>query len=325
MSQTRNLTIPDPGLPSAGSPAHKAFFLVGPTAVGKTAIGQHLAEQEGSDILSADSMLVYKGMDIGTAKPTAAEQKNVRYWGMDVVDPSETCSVGAYLEQSIHAFASGRPMLVVGGTGLYVKCLIEGLAALPPADPKLRDEFERLHREKGVEALQEKLKAADPARYDRLKDKRNPRRLVRALELAALKATPDASWKGPPGVPLVGLKMEPARLYDRIRQRVIRMYKDGLIDEVRRLKAQYRLLSKTALQAIGYAEALAVLDGKCLQDEAVERTAVRTRQLAKRQMTWFRRQANVQWLEIDPETPVAEIAGRVKELWNIHGATPLAI
>ena len=325
MSQTKNPSLPEPGLTPAVQPAHKAFFLVGPTAVGKTSVGQYLAERNGSDILSADSMLVYKDMDIGTAKPTAAERENVTYWGMDMVEPSDTCSVGAYLEHAARAFTSGKPVLVVGGTGLYVKCLLEGLAALPPADPRLRNELEQLYREKGLETLQEKLKTSDPARYDRLKDKKNPRRLVRALELAALSAADGPSWKGPSNVPLVGLKMDSARLYDRIRQRVVRMYRDGLIEEVRRLKERYRLLSKTALQAIGYAEALAVLDGQYSQKEAVELTTIRTRRLAKRQMTWFRRQANVQWLEIEIDAPIEETAGKVKELWKRYGETPLSI
>ncbi len=313
-------------VPSGSHPS--AYFLVGPTASGKTEIAHVIARNLDAVILSADSMLVYRDMNIGTAKPTEHERHGIVYFGMDVVPPSETFNVAQFLECARSAWqycVSHRvPLLVVGGTGLYVKCLAEGLADAPAADPELRKRAETILEREGVEGLYRILRATDRRIADSLKDRRNPRRLIRAMELAWQKAAPPAGWRGLQPRPMAGLKLPRAVLAERIAQRVRRMYERGLLDEMRQLLAAGPL-SPTARQAIGYAEAAAVLKGEITMEDAMARTVRRTRQLAKRQMTWFRHQANVQWLEVGVSEDVRETAERVVALWKEHGSVDLYI
>ena len=318
-------------MPSA---PHSAYFLVGPTAAGKTAVAQLLAAERGADILSADSMLVYRGMDLGTAKPTVAERAGVRYAGIDLVGPDEWFDVAAYAAHAAAALsrarAAGRPVIVTGGTGLYVQSLLAGVASRPPADPAWRTEAEQLLAAHGLGALQDRLRQLDADRFRALtaSDRQNPRRLMRAVELA--RATDGGHAPSRPlaaassNTPqLVGLRLPPALLWERIQARIQTMYAQGLLDEVRRLRAAFPTWSATARQAIGYAEALEALDGRCTIPEAQQRTALRTRQLAKRQMTWFRHQVRVRWVEVAPGATVADVAARVRELWNADGPTPV--
>lgn len=309
-------------------PASAAFVLVGPTAVGKSAVAHHLAREEGYDILSADSMAIYRGLDIGTAKPAARERAEVAYAGLDLAEPGETFSVGAYLAHARAAAAAsaqrGRALLVVGGTGLYIKCLTVGLQDAPAADPALRAGFEHLLAQEGVAGLQAELERLAPERLRALADPRNPRRLVRALELAALgQRMPEATAAAKPH--LLGLRAEPAELERRVAERVAEMYERGLLDEVRALRERGVRLSATAEQAIGYAEAFAVLDGRLTVEQARLRTQLRTRQLAKRQMTWFRHQATMTWLDVTSGRTVSDLASAVRAHWRLHGPTPLAI
>ena len=308
---------------------HAAFFLVGPTAVGKSAVAQYMAETQQWDILSADSMLVYLNMDIGTAKPLAEERSRITYGGMDLVNPDESFSVGQYVEHAQHILnessAKGKQLIVTGGTGLYIKCLTEGLDRLPPADPALRAWAEALLERDGIAALQKVLRQRDPARYEAVQDKNNPRRLIRALELAG-QVTGDTKTRSlKPSVPMIGLEMDSERLMAHIRHRVQGMYDAGLLDEVDRLLSAYQQLSKTALQAIGYAEAIAVRQGRLTQEEAIAKTVARTRQLAKRQRTWFRHQANVVWISVGENSTIEQIAGQVLAQWKKYGPTPLII
>jgi tRNA dimethylallyltransferase len=213
---------------------------------------------------------------------------------------------------------------VAGGTGLYVRCLTLGLIASPPPDPALRSELERELAAGGVIALQERLRARDPARLASLADPENPRRLIRAIELAEQGIpAPDPSAAGPKPR-LVGLRMTPPDLLRRIEARVHGMFERGLLEEVEGLRARYPAWSGTARHAIGYAEALTVLEGRCSVKNAMESTVIRTRQLARRQMTWFRHQADVTWVDIPFDAPLAETAARVQSLWNQHGRTDLA-
>ncbi|MBU4201285.1 MAG: tRNA (adenosine(37)-N6)-dimethylallyltransferase MiaA [Verrucomicrobia bacterium] len=306
------------------------FFLVGPTAVGKTAVAHWIAERHGFDILSADSMLVYRGMDIGTAKPTPEERRLVRYHGLDLVLFREPFSVGEYRAAALQAIretgAAGRRLIVTGGTGLYVKCLTDGLMARPPRNDNIRAQAECLLTERGVEALQEWLRCRDPARYQSLSDPRNPRRLIRAIEAAESGETVAGTpWNAPRTGPRIpGLMLPPDTLYDLIEKRVHRMYAAGLIEEVQHLMAQGLASAPTASKAIGYAEAMVYLNGRRTRDEAFAETVLRTRRLAKRQMTWFRHQANVDWLEIDASMPVAARARKVLDYWEARGPTPIA-
>lgn len=313
----------------SGAPAHAAFFLVGPTASGKSAIAQHIAEKHRYGILSADSMLVYRGMDIGTAKPTAAERAGVPYFGMDLADPREPFSVGEYVKHAAHAFAEARrggiELIVAGGTGLYIKCLTEGLDRARAADPVARARANDILEREGLEGLQKALAGADPRRYAALQDPRNPRRLIRALELAWASEPVRRSWAAKPAIPVAGLAPEPEFLRKTIRARVEMMYKQGLLDEAARLSKDCGTLSETARHAIGYEEAFAVLDGRYDVGEAMDVTARRTWQLARRQMTWFRHQANVEWVATGASVSVEAAAARVADIWKQHGRVTVHI
>lgn len=299
-----------------------ARFLVGCTASGKSAVAQYIAERDGRMIVSADSMNIYRGMDLGTAKPTAAARRRVDYAGIDLAEPSEKFSVAAYLEAVRPAFESGREIIVAGGTGLYVKCLTEGFDDVPPENSPLRAELETLD----PEALRRRAAREAPGLYAGLTgdDRQNPRRLIRIIEKT--RAGADAagfrgSWNRRPKPVLVGLRVEREELIRRIEQRVDQMYADGLLDEARRLMKMK--LSATALQAIGYAEAFAVLRNEITVAEAREKTVVRTRQLAKRQMTWFRNQLSVEWIRTAAYPSPEQLAEAVSTAWSRTGPVPV--
>lgn len=272
----------------------QAFVLVGATATGKSSVAHRLARRMNALLLSADSMNLYCGMDIGTAKPSAQQRQEVDYAGVDLVEPETSFSVADYLRAVGPALrcaaAEDRPVVVAGGTGLYVKCLLQGLGEAPPADPELRRRLEGCK----VSELQAELHRRAPERLAALADPENPRRLIRALEQAVQKTPAPENWKNRPVQSAAGLDVSRKVLHERIARRVEQMYADGLLEEARGLME--RRLSNTARQAIGYAEAFAVLRGEISRERAVEKTVVRTRQLAKRQRTWFNNQLKVHWV-----------------------------
>lgn len=306
-----------------------ADILIGPTACGKSAVALLLAEKNRPPrpLLAADSMTVYRGMDAGTAKPDAADRALVPHYGLDLAEPSREFSVGDYLaavRASASELAAGPTPIVVGGTGLYVKCLTEGLDSAPPSSPEHRAAAEALLAAEGLEALQAALRRLSPEQYSRIRDPENPRRVVRAYELVAGgHEIPVASERPRPW--LVGLRREPADLDARIARRARRMYADGLPEEVRALRALPGGLSETARHAIGYEEAGRLLDGEITEEVAIETTIRRTRRYAKRQMTWFRHQANVDWVDVAPGDSPEKTAGLVQRLWNRHGPAALRL
>ncbi|MBN2702787.1 MAG: tRNA (adenosine(37)-N6)-dimethylallyltransferase MiaA [Pontiellaceae bacterium] len=312
----------------------QAFFLGGPTASGKSSVAHYIAEHTGRIIVSADSMNLYRGMDIGTAKPSAAERTQVNYFGVDLIDPTEKFSVAAYLEAVRPAFASGREVIVVGGTGLYIKCLTEGFDDVPPECTPLRTELESLE----FSVLEQRARNEAAELYKALTedDRQNPRRLIRILERSAARTAAVSaasgrleacdtvgSWNSRPKPVIIGLRVEREVLVRRIEARVEKMYAEGLLDEARALMPFN--LSATALQAIGYAEAFAVLRGEVTEAEAKEKTIIRTRQLAKRQMTWFRNQLNVEWIDTSDYESMEQLAEAVLNAWGNHGSTPIFI
>ena len=307
-----------------------AYFLVGPTAVGKTALAQRIAEEEDFDILSADSMLVYRGMDIGTSKPSLSERGGVRYFGIDLVDPDQIFSVWEYRRHALKAIEDsgrdGRRLMVVGGTGLYVKSLTTGLRAAPGADPHLRQAWAEVVAAQGLEPLQAALREKAPSLYDALPDKRNARRLIRALETADSVSPPEtpSGHAAKEDVPVVALTLPMPALKTRIASRVEQMYRDGLVEETELLVKRFGALSRTAGQAIGYAEALDVVQGRCSPGEAAAKTVSRTVRLARRQMTWFRHQSRVTWIAADSEADGACAALKALAHWREYGPTAIA-
>lgn len=308
-----------------------ADILVGPTASGKSAVAQWLAERTRPPrpLIAADSMTVYCGMEIGTAKPEEADRRRAPTYGLDVATPSQEFSVGDYLAalrpQARQWTEAGQQPIIVGGTGLYVKGLAEGLDSAPPSAPEHRAAAEALLAREGLEALQHALRRLSSEQYARLRDPENPRRLVRAYELVA----------GGHEIPLVterprprmaGLLWNPEDLLARITRRARQMFAHGLVDEVRALREQYPAgLSETARHAIGYEEAARLLDGEIPEEEAIRLTILRTRQYTKRQMTWFRHQADVEWVEVSPDDSIERVAGRVQRIWDRHGPVALML
>ena len=289
--------------------------VVGVTAGGKSAVALAAARLLGElEIVSVDAMQVYRGMDIGTAKPTRAERAEVRHHCIDLVDPDVAFSVAdfvvAYEGALATIAASGHRPLLVGGTGLYLRAVTDGLD-LPGHWPALRAELEAdADASADAAGLYERLRLLDPVAAERI-EPTNRRRIVRALEVCIGSGRPFSSFG--PGLtsydasPVVqlGLRWDRARLAERITQRVHAMMDAGLLDEVRHLLGRPGGMSRTARQALGYRELIEHLDGDRSLDEAVEAIVVRTRQFAVRQDRWFRRDPRIRWLDIDSD-PVAE-------------------
>jgi tRNA dimethylallyltransferase len=307
-----------------------AYILVGPTASGKSAVAQHLAEtaRPKRPIIAADSMTIYRGMDIGTAKPDLRERERVPSFGFDLISPDQSFSVGDYLaairSRLPELAAVGNTPILVGGTGLYVKCLTEGLHSAAVSRPEHRAAAEALLNAEGLEALQAATRRLNPDQYARLRDPENPRRVVRAYELLAGGHDLPAAVERP-RPKAAGLRLPPDELQLRIARRARQIFAYGLVDEVKALREAYPILSETARHAIGYEEAGQVLDGQVDEEEAIRRTTLRTRQYAKRQMTWLRNQLDVIWVDVRPEDSIQRIAGQVQRIWAAHGPAPLRL
>lgn len=292
------------------TPTPPWYCLAGATASGKSAVTQVLAERHGWPILSADAMLIYQGMDIGTAKPSLAERQAVPYFGLDCVTPADDFNAHDWLCDADRAKATAKEgVFVTGGTGLYYSVLLRGLEPTAPVNPDLRAHLETLP----LEDLQARVRAYEVT----LADMQNPRRLIRALEHLEQGLPLPTTWTQQTKPVLWALRHERSVLHDRIAKRVDIMYQQGLLDEVAALVERYPQWSRTALQAIGYAEALACLQGTCSKDEAKERTIIRTRQLAKRQETYLRGQFDTQWIDVGPNDTVDSIATRLESIWNL--------
>jgi tRNA dimethylallyltransferase len=296
------------------------IVILGPTASGKSAIADEIARKTGAEILSIDSMQVYHGMEIGTAKPTAAERAAVPYHLLDVAQPNTSFTVARFVELADACIADtasrGVPMIATGGTPLYYKSLFEGLFEGPPADAAIR---ERLSAEP-ADKLHARLMSVDPQAAARIHTN-DTRRVVRALEVFELTGKPITSfqtdWESPvhrhPAT-WFGLLWDRDVLNRRINARVKQMIAAGWVDETRRLLDRYGDLSPTAGEATGYRELIEHLHGRMKLDDAIEQIKIATRQLARKQMKWFKRFANVRWLPGDRpvEQNVAEILETAK-------------
>ncbi|MFN0096838.1 MAG: tRNA (adenosine(37)-N6)-dimethylallyltransferase MiaA [Dehalococcoidia bacterium] len=279
--------------------------IVGPTATGKSGAALQLAQTLGGEIVNADSRQIYRGMDIGTAKPTAEERKRIPHHLYDICDPRETFSLALFKQHALAAFekiwAKGSFAWLVGGTGQYVWGLLEdwNVPEVPPDEP-LRAELTAFAEANGPDALHERLRAVDPIAAERI-DARNIRRVVRALEVHFHTGTPISTWqtKGSPGFQFItfGLKVERDELDRRIDARVDAMFRQGFVDEVRTLIDGGVPREVPAMSSIGYAQVAAHLAGEISLAEAVESTQRATRKLARRQQMWFRADdSRIQWV-----------------------------
>lgn len=309
--------------PSSAPGAPAPVFIAGPTAVGKSDIALCLAETIGGEIISVDSMQVYRGLDLGTAKPGAAQLRRVPHHLIDVVDltaPFDAARFVVLAQAAVAAIqARGRVPIFCGGTGLYFKAFLDGLGTAPASETALRAELEATP----LPDLLRELEESDPVTFAKI-DCQNPRRVVRAVEVIRLTGRPFSSqragWTGvsdptKPPAPLprfFGFSRQPPDLHARINTRVDAMFAGGLVAETRQLLEQGLEQNPVAMQAIGYRQVVEHLRGERPLPETIELVKSKTRQFAKRQMTWFRRQLPVTWIELQPGESLATVAHKLR-------------
>ncbi len=300
--------------------------LTGATATGKSEIALLLAERLRGEIISVDSMQVYRGLDVGTAKPGDTERRCVPHHLLDVAELTESFDAAKFARLAHIAVREirmrGRLPVFCGGTGLYFKAFLDGLGEAPPTNATLRAELEATP----LADLLGELERRDPVAFDAI-DRKNPRRVVRAVEVIRLTGKPfseqRASWpKSPALLPsdaskralsrhFFGIMRETEDLHRRINARVDRMFQRGLVEEVRGLLLRGLAANRTAMQAIGYRQVVEFLRGERPLPETIELVKIRTRQFAKRQMTWFRGHAHVNWINVGPDESPEAVAGRI--------------
>ncbi len=306
-----NLTVPNLTVPNLTVPV-----LAGPTASGKSDLALRLAQNAPVEVVSADAMMVYRGMDIGTAKPTLAERRGVPHHLIDIVDPNEPFSVADYVKHAETVIADvlerGKLPLIVGGTGFYIRALSEGLPTVPPADAEVQAElWKRLERE-GLERLVDELQTLSPE--DAARAQRNPRRVVRALEI--FRRTGRAPSNFANTTPRFRydkaiLLPDAQALGERIALRTERMFRAGLAEEVRDLLDCYPA-RPTATQAIGYKEVTTYLEGRCTLREAEQAVTLATTRYAKRQRTWFRKEPGAKLYPFEDEVEFGAVAQELR-------------
>lgn len=298
------------------------LFVVGPTAVGKSSIALKLAQSLNAEIVSCDSMQVYREISIASSKPTADEQKKIRHHLIDQVSVEEKFDVATFNQSAGLAIEnilkSGKVPLVVGGSGMYMQVLLDGIFETGEGSPLVRKELESRAKDEGLETLYAELQEADPAAAQKIHPN-DQRRIVRALEVFLTTAQPisklQASRKGLWGkypIRVFALNRERENLYALINERVEKMFKLGLLNEVAALKGKE--LSLTAERIIGVKEITAFLNKQCSLEEAKERMKMNTRRLAKRQLTWFRKDKRLHWIDMDDKEESTIVNEILKEL-----------
>lgn len=312
-------------LPSADTWELPVFVLTGPTGVGKSEWAMGLAEEAPVEIVSVDSALVYRGLDIGTAKPPRAQRERIAHHLIDLCDPSESYSAGRFVSDALACIKAihgrGRVPLLVGGTMLYLRALLDGLAPLPQASPELRVQLDQRAAREGWSALHAELARLDPEAARRIKPT-DPQRIQRALEVCYTAGRPLTELQRATVSPLAGARLRywalaPTNrsvLHERLERRFETMVAAGFLEEVRRLHARGDLTARhPSMRAVGYRQLWAHLDGEYGLHEAMQRAVHATRQLAKRQLTWLRADGRPRWL--DPESsPVSWIRDAGEEL-----------
>ncbi len=277
------------------------IVIVGPTAIGKTALSLQMASYFDTEILSADSRQFYKEMNIGTAKPSPKELASVRHHFIDSHSIREGYSVGKYEEDAIQLlnelFLTKQVLLLLGGSGLYIKAICEGLDEMPETKPEIREQLKQQYQKEGLETLQIQLKNLDPAHYESV-DLQNPHRVIRALEVCLSTGKPYSSFRTEQKterdfqIHKIGLERPREELYQRIESRVDEMLAQGLLEEVKNL-SDWK--SAQALQTVGYTEIFGYLEGKYDWEEAIRLLKRNSRRYAKRQMTWFKKDQEIKW------------------------------
>ena len=300
------------------------FLILGVTASGKGRLALRLAESMGAEIISIDSMKVYRRMDVGTAKPPKEARAALKYHLIDVVEPSDSFSVGAFLELAYKAIeqikSRKKPIIAVGGTALYMKALLYGLFEGPGTNKQIRVELRAQAQAEGLAQLYHELTKIDPVAASRISPK-DSKRIIRALEVYKTTGKPISSLqkqfnaeKPARDWTIIGLRREKTDANSRISRRVKRMIAAGLVDEVKSLLAEEKPLSPQARCAIGYAEIIDYLSGRINLEDTTELIKKNTRRLAKNQRTWFKTFKNVHWLDIEPGEPLEKTLDRTKTL-----------
>lgn len=307
-------------------PKTDKLLILGTTGCGKGAVAFELAKLVAGQILSIDSMKVYKGMDIGTAKASPAARQQVRYHMIDVVEPSQAFSVGLFTSMARpiidQVTCQGIPLIAVGGTALYIKALLCGLFDGPPADPAVRAELRRRIEHEGLQSVYNQLQKTDIQAASRIHPN-DQKRIIRALEVYLITGRPISSFQsqfnrldGLEGWMVIGLRRDKADQAHRINARVVHMIEQGLVKEVEGLLSGPGGLGPQARAAIGYAEIIEYLVGRIDLQKAIELIKRHSRRLAKAQRTWFRTFRFVQWLDLAPDEPASLTAQRILALWT---------
>jgi tRNA dimethylallyltransferase len=318
ISKSFKIRNPQSAICNYNARMHRVYFIIGCTASGKGAFGRELASRVGGQIISVDSMKIYRRMDIGTAKPSPQIRAQIPHWCLDIVDPWEKFSVAQYVRHADQAVSAIRQAaaipLAVGGTSLYFKALWEGIFEATSPDPQIRRRLLERSAGEGLAALHAELGRADPQAATRI-HANDEKRIVRALEVYQATGKPisqlQRQWGADAGrydCVFLGLRRDKADLSHRINLRVKRMIYAGLRDEVAALLADPRGISDQAAQAVGYAEMFRHLNGELTLDEAIEQIKINTRRLAKKQRTWQRRFPNVNWFDLAADTTAAQLA-----------------
>jgi tRNA dimethylallyltransferase len=298
--------------------------IVGPTASGKTPVSLLLAERLNGEIVSADSRQIYKYLDIGTAKPTPADRARVKHHFIDILELGEEYSAGQFGQEARRViermFQRGKLPILVGGSGLYVKAVVDGLFEGPGRDPDVRSRLSEQMGREGVGSLLEALRKVDPSAVANMTEVK-PRRLIRALEVYAITGRPISEFHAEQETKpkfkavQVGLDWKRAELYDRINERVDRMIAGGLVDEVKRLRARGYNRHLNALNTVGYKEVFDYLEGSCSLEDAVRLIKQNTRRYAKRQLTWFRADRRIRWVSMSAAS-LSEVAKEIEKIFK---------
>ncbi|GAB4134392.1 MAG: tRNA (adenosine(37)-N6)-dimethylallyltransferase MiaA [Bacteroidia bacterium] len=280
---------------------NRLIVILGPTASGKTALSVRLAEKLHTSVVSADSRQFYREIPIGSAAPDAAEQKNVPHYFIGSLSLTEHLDAGSYAEEALriiqNEFSSKPYVILAGGSGMFIDAVIKGFDELPEKDEKIREELKQLFHEKGIDVLRDELRQKDPEYYEKV-DLNNPSRIMRALEVCRITGKPYSSFRSgkkrslPFEVIKIGIDLPRKELYERINKRTDLMINSGLIEEAR---AVHHLKHLPALQTVGYRELFEWFEGKCSKQEAIDKIRQHTRNFAKRQLTWWRKDPEIHW------------------------------